>query len=52
MRQKVVSALLVVKGATQREESPRKTKVGLLRLWSYIWMEKHFEQASPRTHLV
>jgi hypothetical protein len=34
MRQKVVSVLPIVKGKTQREQSPWKTKVAL---WYLVW---------------
>ena len=44
MRQKVVSALSVIKDATQWEESPRKTEVALSCLWAYDQLKELFEQ--------
>jgi len=52
MRQKEVSALSIIKGAMQWEESPRKTKVALSRLWPYIRLEESFKQVFQATHLV
>jgi len=52
MRKKVVSVLPVVKGKTQREQSPWKTEVALWHLWPYVRLEEPFKQVFQTTHLV
>ena len=52
MRQKVLSALLIVKGKAQREESPWKTKMAVSHLWPHVWLEESFKQVFQATHLV
>jgi hypothetical protein len=51
MRQKMVSALSVIKDPTQWEESPRKTEVGLSCLWPYDQLKELFEQVFEPTRL-